>query len=399
MEKAKLLYAILETAPDGIMTIDRNGVIERMNPSAFQLFGYQEDELIGLNISVLVAEADQSRRNGSLIPGQHPDGEKTTRQGSLLQGIKKDGSRFPMRFALSEVKSAESIIYTGFIQDLTPMTENGHLFSSHDGELEKLVEERTGTLKQMLAELEAAKEEADSSLEKEKELNRLKSRFVSMAAHEFRTPLSAIQLSAVLIEKYLEVSDQVNTVKHLHQIKNAIGSLNTILNDFLSLDQLEIGLVKPAYHPFDLVRFAEELTEEMQLLTRDDQIIIYQHTGSESQINLDQNLLRHCLINLISNAVKYSGEDTLIEFSTEINDEHYLFTVKDNGIGIPEKDQTSIFQPFFRAQNTGKIRGTGLGLYIVEKYVNLMNGKIHFESTSDHGTQFILSFIKTHDEN
>jgi signal transduction histidine kinase len=206
-----------------------------------------------------------------------------------------------------------------------------------------------------------------------------------------------MQLSAVLIEKYLQTSDNIQILKHLHKIKNAIASLNSILNDFLSLEKLDTGIVKPHFDSFDIVKFSEELTDEMQLITKEDQIIIYQHTGSESEINLDQNLLRNCLMNLMSNAIKYSGEHTLIEFSTEINEDKYVFSVKDNGIGIPEEDQSGLFQAFFRAHNTGNIPGTGLGLNIVQRYVNLMNGSIHFESKSGEGTEFTLAFQKNSD--
>lgn len=392
MESAKLLSAIIETAIDGIITIDDKGLIESINPSALKIFGYEEQDLIGKNISVLMPEPDKSRHDGYLHRYQNTGEKKIIGKGREVKGLRKGGSEFPFRLAVSEVQLHDRVIYTGFIHDLSKEKEAEEFLKNYTIELEELVESRTKSLKQMLYELQEAKEEANLSLEKEKELNRMKSRFVSMASHEFRTPLSSMQLSVVLIEKYLQTSDNVQILKHLHKIKNAIASLNGILNDFLSLEKLEAGIVAPHYDTFDVVKFSEELTEEMQLITKEDQIIIYQHTGSESEINLDQNLLRNCLMNLISNAIKYSGEHTLIEFSTEISKGHYLFTVKDNGIGIPQEDHAALFQPFFRAHNTGNIPGTGLGLNIVLRYVNLMDGHIHFESKPDSGTLFILSF-------
>lgn len=394
MESAKLLQAIIETAIDGIITIDDRGKIESLNPSALKIFGYKEEELIGKNISVLMPEPDKSRHDGYLIHYQTTGEKKIIGKGREVRGLRKDGSKFPFRLAVSEVQYQDRMIYTGFIHDLSKEKEAEESLKRYAGELEELVENRTKSLKKMLHELEVAKEEANTSLEKEKDLNKMKSRFVSMASHEFRTPLSSMQLSAVLIEKYLQTSDNIQILKHLHKIKNAIASLNSILNDFLSLEKLDTGIVKPHYDSFDIVKFSEELTEEMQLITKEDQIIIYQHTGSESEINLDQNLLRNCLMNLMSNAIKYSGEHTLIEFSTEINEDRYMFSVKDNGIGIPEGDQSGLFQPFFRAHNIGNIPGTGLGLNIVQRYVNLMDGRVHFESTSDKGTEFTLSFHK-----
>lgn len=394
MESAKLLRAIIETAIDGIITIDSKGKIESLNPSALKIFGYKEEELIGKNISVLMPEPDKSRHDGYLHRYQDTGEKKIIGKGREVRGLKKDGSQFPFRLAVSEVQYEDRIIYTGFIHDLSKEKEAEEFLKKYASELEELVEHRTRSLKQMLYELEEAKEEANISLEKEKHLNKMKSRFVSMASHEFRTPLSSMQLSVVLIEKYLQISDNTQILKHLQKIKNAIASLNGILNDFLSLEKLEAGIIAPNFGVFDVIKFSEELTEELQLITKDDQIIIYQHTGSESEVDLDQNLLKNCLMNLISNAIKYSGENTLIEFSTEINEEYYLFTVKDNGIGIPEQDHAALFQPFFRAHNTGNIPGTGLGLNIVLRYVNLMDGKVSFESKSNVGTTFTLLFNK-----
>ena len=229
-------------------------------------------------------------------------------------------------------------------------------------------------------------------MEKEKELGQLKSRFVSMASHEFRTPLSAIQLSASLIDKYAQPFDNPNIGKHVKRIKNAVGNLTTILNDFLSLEKLEAGKVEPSFASFDVVKLSEEITEEMQVIAKENQNIIYQHTGTTSNIHLDGNLLKNCIINLIGNAIKYSGENTFIEFNTEVTENDCIVTIKDNGIGIPEADQKHLFEAFFRAHNTGNIPGTGLGLNIVGRYVNLMNGKIDFQSNVNKGTTFILTF-------
>jgi len=198
----------------------------------------------------------------------------------------------------------------------------------------------------------------------------------------------------VLIEKYAEPFDNVHIKKHVGKIKNAVGNLTTILNDFLSLERLEAGKVEPSFTPFDLVKLSEEVTEEMQMIAKDDQNIIYQHTGLESMVSLDQHLLRNCMINLISNAIKYSGAHTFIEFNTEISDTKCTVMIRDNGIGIPDADQQRLFQPFFRANNTGSIPGTGLGLNIVLRYAGLMNGELHFESKLNSGAKFILSFNK-----
>jgi two-component system sensor kinase FixL len=392
MENSRLLKAIIETAIDGIITIDKRGHIESLNPAALKLFGYALDDVKGKNIKMLMPEPDKSGHDGYLERYQSTGEKRIIGKGREVRGLRKDGSTFPFRLAVSEVQYEDRIIYTGFIHDLSKEKEAEGRLKEYAAELEELVEERTKSLKKTVRALSEAKEEVSLSLEKEKELNQMKSRFVSMASHEFRTPLSSVQLSASLIEKYAQPFENDNITKHVGKIKNAVGNLTTILNDFLSLERLEAGKVEPAFTTFNLVKLSEEVTEEMQMIAKQNQHIIYQHTGLESTVALDQNLLRNCMINLISNSIKYSGENTFIEFNTEINDSEYIVTVKDNGIGIPEQDQKHLFQPFFRANNIGNIPGTGLGLNIVRRYVSLMDGVLHFESVINKETTFRLSF-------
>jgi two-component system sensor kinase FixL len=392
MENARLLNAIIENAIDGIITINQHGLIESLNPAALKLFGYEIEDVKGKNIKVLMPEPDKSAHDGYLDRYEHTGEQKIIGKGREVRGLRKNGTTFPFRLAVSEVQYEERKIYTGFIHDLSKEKEAEERLREYAAELENLVDERTKSLKKIVVALREAKEEVSISLEKEKELNQMKSRFVSMASHEFRTPLSSVQLSASLIEKYAEPFENSHISKHVSKIKNAVGNLTTILNDFLSLERLEAGRVEPNFSTFDLVKLSEEITEEMQLLAKQDQSIIYQHTGLKSIISLDQNLLKNCLINLIGNAIKYSGENTFIEFNTEIRDDQCLVSVGDNGIGIPESDQQHLFEPFFRAHNTGSIPGTGLGLNIVLRYATLMNGTLQFESTINTGTKFTLSF-------
>ena len=392
MENAALLKAIIENAIDGIITIDERGQIESINPAACKLFQYIPEEVIGRNIMMLMPEPYKGEHDGYLNRYQHTGEPHIIGIGREVTGLKKDGTTFPFRLAVSQVQFSGRKIYTGFIHDLSREKEAEEQLREYAAHLEEEVEKRTIWLKETVAALEEAKEEVSQSLEKEKELGQLKSRFVSMASHEFRTPLSAIQLSASLIDKYAQPFDNPNIGKHVKRIKNAVGNLTTILNDFLSLEKLEAGKVEPSFASFDVVKLSEEITEEMQVIAKENQNIIYQHTGTTSFIHLDGNLLKNCIINLIGNAIKYSGENTFIEFNTEVTENDCIVTIKDNGIGIPEADQKHLFEAFFRAHNTGNIPGTGLGLNIVGRYVNLMNGKIDFQSNVNKGTTFILTF-------
>ncbi|MBD1430759.1 PAS domain-containing sensor histidine kinase [Sphingobacterium litopenaei] len=393
-ESAKLLEAIIETAIDGIITIDSKGHVESINPAALQLFGYSAEEVIGNNISMLMPEPDKSRHDSYIANYKNTGHRKIIGIGREVLGLKKDGTTFPFRLAVSEVFYKDKSIFTGFIHDLTKEKAAEDRLLQHTLELEETVRHRTKDLISLVSELERAKADVSNSLEKEKELNQLKSRFVSMASHEFRTPLSSVNLSASLIDKYVEQERLDSVAKHTNRIKGAVQLLNNILNDFLSLEKLEAGVVVVNQQTINVVHLGEEITGEMQMICKKNQHIVYQHTGAHAEFDLDAHLLKSSIINLISNAIKYSGEDTFIEFTTEITDDICTIVIKDNGIGIPEEDQKNLFEPFFRAHNTGNIPGTGLGLNIVKRYVALMNGELEYWSALNQGTSFKMTFRK-----
>ncbi len=392
MDTARLLAAIIEHAIDGIITIDSSGVIESVNPAALKLFGYEGREVIGQNIAMLMPEPHRSSHDNYIASYLRTGQKKIIGIGREVRGLRKDGTTFPFRLAVSEVVMSNKSIFTGFIHDLSKEKEVEEKLVRYTEELEHTVAERTKDLIKLVAELESAKSEVSVSLEREKELNQMKSRFVSMASHEFRTPLSSIQLSADLIDKYVVKPDLNNVLRHTGRIKNSVQLLTSILNDFLSLERLEADRVVAKMEQVNLVRLGEEITEEMQLICKKNQHIVYQHTGSTAMFLLDPNLIKSSVINLISNAIKYSGEDTFIEFNTEIAGDTCMLTVKDNGIGIPNEDHKNLFEPFFRANNTGNIPGTGLGLNIVKRYAKLMGGTVSFSSELHKGTTITLTF-------
>ncbi len=392
MERAQLLNAIIENAIDGIITIDDKGLIEHINPAALKLFGYSREETVGRNVSMLMPQPDKARHDSYISNYNHTGQKKIIGIGREVTGQRKDGSTFPFRLGVSEVKFSDRKIFTGFIHDLSREKEDEQKIKSYTEELEVKIKERTQDLIKLINELETAKEVVSEMFEKEKELNQLKTRFVSMASHEFRTPLSSIQLSASLIDKYTSKQDVANVEKHTAKIRNSINNLTTILNDFLSLEKLEAGKVEANANWFDIISFAEEIAEEMQLISKQNQLIVYEHKGITAQVYLDQHLLKNCIINLISNAIKYSGEDTMIQFNSTIRENELTIDITDNGIGIPLADRNNLFEPFFRAHNTGDIPGTGLGLNIVKRYVGLMDGTVSYIGEEKVGTTFRLHF-------
>ncbi|HVS92031.1 MAG TPA: HAMP domain-containing sensor histidine kinase [Mucilaginibacter sp.] len=230
------------------------------------------------------------------------------------------------------------------------------------------------------------------ALEREQETSKLKSNFVSLASHEFRTPLSSVSLSVNLIRRYLEKNDSQNITKHCDKIEGSVKNLITILEDFLSLEKLETGKVQATYRPFDLRALSEEIVNDMRIIAKPAQSLSYQHSGSDGLVFLDEHLIKNSLINLVSNAIKYAGDNAEIIVRTENRSGKVTITVSDNGAGISEKDQRSLFQPFFRANNNASIPGTGLGLNIVMRYVKLMKGSVTVSSVPNKETSFTLSF-------
>ncbi|MBI4944960.1 MAG: hybrid sensor histidine kinase/response regulator [Bacteroidetes bacterium] len=258
-------------------------------------------------------------------------------------------------------------------------------------ELEKRVERRTEALATAIHELANSQQHLQKTLSRERELNELKSRFVTTASHEFRTPLATILSSISLVAHYDREYDSDKRLKHINRIKSAIANLTEILNDFLSIGKLEEGLVRNNPEEFEIVSFSKTIVNELKNITKENQQIILSHNTENVSVVLDKQLLKNIVINLLSNAIKYSPAGKNIEFKTAISEKLLLINIIDRGIGIPEEDQKHLFERFFRAKNSTNIQGTGLGLNIVKKYVDLMEGKISFISAVNEGATFTVS--------
>jgi len=227
-----------------------------------------------------------------------------------------------------------------------------------------------------------------AALDREKELGDLKSRFVTMASHEFRTPLTAILASTFLLESYSGDDYNKEKVVHANRIKRSVNNLTNILNEFLSLEKLEANKVSVVHSDINIPEYIQDdLISEMDLIKKPGQSIEYHHTG-KAIVHLDHHLLWSILTNLISNSLKYSRAAGVVKVTSDLSDERLLIKVEDRGIGIPQDEQKNIFGRFFRARNATNIEGTGLGLHITQKYVGLLRGQITFESRLDEGTSF-----------
>jgi signal transduction histidine kinase len=257
-------------------------------------------------------------------------------------------------------------------------------------ELEAKVEERTIILKEALQRLEQSQAELSEALDKERQLNEIKSRFVSMASHEFRTPLSSVLSSASLIGKYTTTEQQPNRDKHVNRIKESVKHLNDLLEDFLSLGKLDEGKIGAQRGTFQLSEAIHDTIDEVRGMIRNGQDIQYRHQGPET-VYSDKKLLKNILINLISNALKFSSETATVEVASDVKDGTASISVRDKGIGISEEDQEHLFSSFFRGKNALNIQGTGLGLHIVKRYTELIGGNIHLKSQLGEGTTVTIT--------
>ena len=381
--------ALFQHATEGILVVNQQGEIVRINPSAEKLFGYISNELVGKKIEILIPQRfahnhTDHRDKYANNPHSRPMG-----LGMELWGLKKDGSEFPLEISLSPFQSPEGRYIMAFIMDITIRRQAEEKQKNYSVELERQVKNRTLILEEAIQELEKTKKELHLALQKEKELNELKSRFVSMASHEFRTPLTTMMSSLSLVTRYGENNDKDNQLKHVGKIKNSINNLTDILNDFLSVSKLEEGKVENLPEPLDIKLFMGEIISDMQSMAAAEQLIVQHHVG-KSQVNVDRKLLKNILFNLISNAIKFSPADATIDLHILVNNSTVRIDVSDRGIGISKEDQKHLFERFFRGQNATHIQGTGLGLNIVARYAELMNASLDFVTEENKGTTFTI---------
>lgn len=359
-----------------IFVTDKQGVIKMFNPTAERHLGYAAKKIINIKTPIFFHDPQEIAQRAQQLSKQFHtlvepgfDTLKIKAERGLHNELeafylRKDGTRFPVSLTITAMRDVKGNIdgYLGIAIDIS----------------------------------ERRKADADLrlALEKEKELSELKSRFVSMASHEFRTPLSTVLSSAFLISKYTDTESHPKREKHVQRIVSSVNMLTDILNDFLSVGKIEEGKVQVRISTFDIEQKIQEIVSEMKGLLKKGQKVRYTHTGDKNVL-LDPGLLKHLTMNLLSNAIKFSGEEALIEISSNKADDGLTFSVKDRGMGIPEADIEHLFERFFRGTNANHIQGTGLGLHIVHKYVELMNGEIHCKSELGKGTTFEIKFLVT----
>lgn len=379
MESKKYEFeALFNNAAIGIIIVNSEGRILLVNQFALNQFGYEPEELVGKKIELLIPRRFKERHEHHRDHyHNHNPHSRPMGRGMDLFAVKKNGGEFPVEVSLSTYTNDAGQFSIAFVSDITIRKESEIALVQLNAELEQKVKERTQSL------LEA--------LEKEKELNELKSRFVSMASHEFRTPLSTILSSVYLVSQYTTTEDQPKRDKHVQRIISSVNMLTDILNDFLSVGKIEEGKIQVRLSELNIEESINNLISEIHPILKPGQNIDYYHSGNK-KLRLDATLLRHILMNLVSNAIKFSPDQATIRIHTEMTDAALILRVSDEGMGISEEDQQHLFQRFFRGANVTNIQGTGLGLHIVAKYVELLQGTISCASEIGKGTNFTITF-------
>ena len=360
IQKSEEKYrTLIEFASDSIVIINDSGHIVLTNNQAQQFIGYEQQELIGQSIEILLPEhlydSHIAHRTGYMTaPASHLMGEE-----SDLVILHKNGTEIPVTISLSPIQINEERLVMAYIIDVT---------------VERQLEQS----------LRAA-------LAKEQEVNELKSEFVSMVSHEFKTPLAVILSSVSILENYSDRLSEEKKQKQFTLITRQIHRLTKLLNDTLTVTRED--MLGSDFNPasLDLAELCETIAQEVTLMCEETHQIAFSVSSDCGTALIDENLLRHTLNNLLSNAVKYSPDGGTVYFDLICGSEEVTIRIKDEGIGIPKADQKRLFECFHRASNVGNISGTGLGLLIAKRSIESHGGTIGFESEEGAGTTFIIT--------
>jgi PAS domain S-box-containing protein len=352
--------AVLESALDSIITIDQHGRITDFNPAAEKAFGYGRSEVLGREMAELIIPPPwRERHRAGLRKAVEKGVDTMVGRRVEVVGMRRTGEEFPVELALSRISTDEGPLFTAHIQDIS--------------------------------ERKRAEIERERALAHEKELSELKSRFVSMVSHEFRTPLGIIASSAEILEAYLDRLSPKDRLANLRDITDATRQMSRMMEEVLLLGRVEAGKMTCRPALMNLAVFGRRLADEVLSATNARCPIEFTTVGAVDEARADDGLLRHIFTNLLNNASKYSAPGSPVEFRVEAQPPLAIFTIRDRGIGIPETDARALFQAFHRGRNVGDTPGTGLGMTIVKRCVELHGGRIGFETREGQGTTFVVA--------
>lgn len=389
---------IIENASDGIFIFDAPGNCIDVNQTGCSMLGYTIDEMLRKHITELIPEEDLKEILSEIIytEDEIPKLKKTYIKERRMK--RKDGSYFFVEVS-TKVMSSYTI---GIVRDITLRKMNEELLANINKELERLVSERTSQLEQTMNELRTeievrkrieselikAKDEINKAYEVEKHLNQLKTRFISMISHEYRTPLTIINTSSYLLEKSLTNIQLDKGKLHLDKIQSSVKSMTRLLENVLIIDKIERMKGNVYLESFDIDKLVAGIVSD---LNGNGSRIEFNNMCGTSKIVSNITLFTYILQNLLSNSIKYSEGTDKVIVNLDCKQGLIILTIEDTGIGIPpEEINNELFEPFHRANNTSTISGTGLGLAIVRKSIECLEGNIKIDSILGSGTKVIV---------
>jgi PAS domain S-box-containing protein len=399
-----LFNVLFEAASEGIIVVDENHTMIAANEATAKIFGYKIEELRGKPLGLLIPFSQRQAHSHDVEKFMKEGEKRRMGHGRDVFGLRKDGSEFPVEAGLNPFTWEGKKYVMSLIIDISVRRENQRKIEELNRTLEEKIKIRTQELEENLAKLQEANQRLEKeitrrknaenkmrdALQQEKELSDLKSKFLSLVSHEFKTPLSGILTSVTLAGKYKLEEHQDKREKHFNTIRNKVHYLNNILDDFLSIERVESGKVKYKTTSFSLEKLVNEVVYNDNVTLKDGQELEYPKNIAEIDLLQDEKILELALSNLLNNAIKYSSENSKITFDIELKGKKIRFLVGDQGIGIPEKDQKHIFELYFRAENALLIQGTGIGLSITKTHIENLGGTISFRKNEPRGAVFIV---------
>ena len=404
LDNKDVFNLLFQAASEGIIVVNSKQIIVMANVAAEEMFGYSPGEIVHEHLDVLIPKDYHHSHHHHFNKFLDNSEKRQMGHGRDLYGVKKDGALFPVEAGLNPFRMNGEDYVMSLVIDISVRKETQRQIKELNTQLEDRIEVRTQELQDSVEKLKKlnldledeinkrkdAEKKIKDALQKEKELSDLKTKFLSLVSHEFKTPLSGILTSATLAEKYIKEEQQEKREKHLLTIRNKVHYLNNILNDFLSIERLDSGRGQYKFSKFGLKRLINEVVYNANITLKDGQEINYPKDIEDVELYMDEKILELILSNLLGNAIKYSPEKTLIKFIVNIEGELIVFKIEDTGRGIPEKDQKHIFERYFRAENALLDQGTGIGLNIAKTHLENLGGTIEFKSEENIGTTFIV---------
>jgi len=397
-----LINKSLKVESVGIILLDAQQHIIEANQSAERMFGYKIKELNQLHLQVLFSDANTIELENQLKVFLNQGVKEKKEKNLSIYGMHKSKSMFPVEVSLNIFKLCNKEYIMALVTDISKRKEQEVRISKLNAEFEQKIILRTKELNETISQLEHenmlrvdAEKDINIAFRRERELNKLKTNFLSLVSHEFKTPLSGILTSIILLGKYNLAEQQEKRDKHIKIITDKVQYLNNILNDFLSLEKLETGNIIYNLSTFKLGKVIKEVVSNANILLKEGQTIDYSDSIDEISLFQDEKIIELTLSNLINNAIKYSSENSVIAIRVRQDLEITTLEIIDDGIGIPKIDQKNIFNRYFRAENALLTEGTGIGLNISKTHIENLGGSINFESTENKGTTFTISIPNT----